>query len=42
MLRNHEASEILDFGILVLGTVNWPLMAPTSGFNIPADVSFIY
>jgi hypothetical protein len=38
MVQNHEESEWLDFGILVLGTVNWPLSLPTTGFNIPDDV----
>jgi hypothetical protein len=38
MKQTHDSSELLDFGILVLGTVNWPLTVPTSGFNIPSEV----
>jgi cullin 1 len=38
-LRNTNASEdSLDFNILVLGTGQWPLTVPTSGFNIPSEL----
>lgn len=32
----------MDFSILVLGTVNWPLTVPTSGFNMPDELLATY
>jgi len=32
----------INFSIMVLGANVWPLNAPDSGFNIPADISPLY
>ncbi|KAI8809093.1 Cullin [Cladochytrium replicatum] len=40
--RNHNKEELLDFGIMVLGTASWPLQPPTSGFTIPDDLVKTY
>ncbi|ORX99041.1 Cullin-domain-containing protein [Basidiobolus meristosporus CBS 931.73] len=38
MLETHEANELTDFYILVLGTAAWPLSPPSTPFNIPDEV----
>ncbi|KAG0050195.1 hypothetical protein BGZ83_005027 [Gryganskiella cystojenkinii] len=42
MAQNHDASENLDFSILVLGTASWPLTPPTTSFNLPDEVVKTY
>lgn len=41
MKVSHDQDSI-DFSILVLGSGQWPLSAPTSGFNYPADLLSAY
>ncbi|KAJ3045243.1 hypothetical protein HDV00_011115 [Rhizophlyctis rosea] len=42
MERTHEKDDLLDFSILVLGTASWPLTAPKTEFNIPAELLKTY
>ncbi|GAA5919879.1 hypothetical protein JCM1841_002089 [Sporobolomyces salmonicolor] len=39
MAQTHDASELtVDFSILVLGTSAWPLSAPNTKLNMPAEL----
>ncbi|KAK9765979.1 ubiquitin ligase (cullin) of SCF [Basidiobolus ranarum] len=42
MLQTHEANDLTDFYILVLGTASWPLQAPSTPFNIPDEIIKTY
>lgn len=42
ILSEDERRKALDFSIMVLGTSFWPLQAPTTNYNIPADVASSY
>ncbi|KAI9140141.1 Cullin [Paraphysoderma sedebokerense] len=39
---NHDASELVDFSIMVLSTASWPLNPATTPFNIPQDLISTY
>ncbi|KAJ3056350.1 hypothetical protein HK097_007329 [Rhizophlyctis rosea] len=42
MEKTHDKDELLDFSVLVLGTASWPLTAPKTEFNIPAELLKTY
>ncbi|KAI9205908.1 Cullin [Polychytrium aggregatum] len=42
MDTNRGSEDLLDFGILVLGTASWPLQPPATQFNIPDDLLKTY
>jgi len=41
MAQGHDDLDI-DFSVMVLGTIFWPLSAPNNEFNIPADILPVY
>ncbi|KXS12601.1 Cullin-domain-containing protein [Gonapodya prolifera JEL478] len=40
--QNHDATDLLDFSIMVLGTAHWPLQPPNTGYTIPEDLIKTY
>ena len=42
MEKTHSKNELLDFGILVMGSASWPLKAPSTNFNIPEELLKTY